>query len=262
MAAKNDKKEGLVHQPEKLASRDVPEHLKQYLGNKAGMEEVRKDDLIMPRLGLCQSLSPQKKKSSPLFITGLEDGQLFNTITNEVYGESVQLVPLFFFRQRIKFHPLEEGGGIDCQSLNGKDGGRLNPASCLACPHSQWGAEGKKPECSEFKNFMAIVYPSVDMIVFSTKSTSLKIARTLNTLARLKNMPLYTHIYEIGHAQQKNAVNEWEQFTVRCVGPAPQEFIQEAEHYFSSLRDTGVQVDIRGMEGEDPEGTKFDPQNM
>ena len=86
----------------------VPDHLREVKGHE-GMENVNKNDLILPRLAICQGNNPQRKKANPLYIEGLEDGDLFNTVTNEVYGNKLQFIPLLKTGSRILFGP--SGGG-------------------------------------------------------------------------------------------------------------------------------------------------------
>src|ERR1035437_4670134 len=123
--SKTDKSLTVIQPNSALA--EVPEFLRAELGNQAGMENVEQGDLLLPRLGLCQALSPHKRKSHALYIEGLEEGQLFNTVTKEIYGEELEVIMLFFFKNRIKYFPIDDGGGIDCISPNGIDGGRISP---------------------------------------------------------------------------------------------------------------------------------------
>src|SRR5258708_1340743 len=78
---------------------DVPAYLQRPASQSAaGFEEVRLADVTLPRLGLCQALTPQRIKGDPKHIRNLEEGQFFNTITQEIYGETVKIVPLLFFK--------------------------------------------------------------------------------------------------------------------------------------------------------------------
>ena len=74
----------------------LPEHLRSEFGNKAGKENVGREDMLIPRLAIAQSLSPQLKKSNEAYIPDLEPGQFFNSVNGEVYGDQVQIIPLSF----------------------------------------------------------------------------------------------------------------------------------------------------------------------
>src|SRR5882757_10611767 len=81
-----------------------------------GMEEATLRDMIIPRLGLCQTNSQARDKQNAKFIKGLEEGQFYNSLTGKNYGEAIQIIPLFLYKSRIMFKDMEEGGGIICQA--------------------------------------------------------------------------------------------------------------------------------------------------
>lgn len=92
------------------ASAQLPAHLQ--VGNGLGNENVNADSLTLPRIDIIQMLSPQKQKTSPKYIEGAKDGDLFNTLTGELYT-SVFLVNLMFERQFSVFKDRKHGGGYE-----------------------------------------------------------------------------------------------------------------------------------------------------
>lgn len=69
----------------------------------AGFDEVDKEDLKMPRLAILQGLSK-------LCVEGkAKMGEIGNSITREVYGNSIEFIPLFMFKTRAMF---EVGKGL------------------------------------------------------------------------------------------------------------------------------------------------------
>ena len=60
-----------------------------------GFEEVTSSDIQIPFLRIIQALSPQIKKTDSEFIEGASQGDIFNTVTQEVYkaDEGVLVVP-------------------------------------------------------------------------------------------------------------------------------------------------------------------------
>src|SRR5574339_912133 len=107
-----------------------------------GLEEATMQDMILPRVAICQTMSEERKRSSSKYIEGLEEGKLFNSLTKEIYGDVVTFTPLFFYKSRIKFRPQEIGGGIECMNPTGKQCALNNGGPCL---HSAWGKNGEKP---------------------------------------------------------------------------------------------------------------------
>ena len=63
----------------------------------AGFEGLEEGDIKIARLGIAQGLSQ-------VCIDGkAKMGELFNTITQEIYGDSVEIIPLFMFKTRAQF---------------------------------------------------------------------------------------------------------------------------------------------------------------
>jgi hypothetical protein len=54
-----------------------------------GLQNVTNDDITIPRLAIVQSGSPQRKKKDEKYIEGAEEGMIFNTVTNTVYGNTI-----------------------------------------------------------------------------------------------------------------------------------------------------------------------------
>jgi hypothetical protein len=230
-----------IKEPDQLAT--LPEHLRGEVGNKAGKDNVNRDDILIPRLGLAQALSPQLKKSNEAYIPELRPGQFFNSVTGEIYGEEVQIVPLFFFRSFIQFNPISAGGGI--VKMYGQD--EMPPASDLAF------IDGKQPVCTEFKNRMSLLLKNgtFDPVVVSFKSTGLKAARRWNFLIAEKNLPAYAFVYDFAVKTLSGKGNEWFGCDIARGEYTPAALFEQAKQYFSDLQGKGIQVDLSGLE---PEG--------
>lgn len=200
------KEEGKLQKatPTQLAKPDfIPE-------SNAGLDEVGIRDMILPRLGLCQTNTHARIKSDPKYIQGLEEGEFFNSLTGKIYGDKIQVVPLFFYHSRIMFRDMKQGGGILCQAPDGKHC-QLNAGG--PCIHASWGAGGEPPECTEFFNYPSLVYEGEDQktqewIVVSLKTTGLDAGRTLNSLMRLRGTASYAGVYELSSVPDKNAADQ------------------------------------------------------
>ncbi len=242
------KKDALVKAPagEAAGVTGVPSYLQK--GDRVmsrGLEGVERQDMPLPRLGLCQSMTPQRKKSDPKYIPGLEEGQYFNTITGEVYGGDAKLIPLYFYKTRILFNPLDDGGGIRCQAFDARTGQGDPGGPCDRCPLAQF-TKDDAPECSLFYNYAAIVLPKGNrqpgmdsLIVVSFKSTSLKVARDWNALMRLRNVDSFAGIYEFTSAEQSNSAGQtWYTPVVKNAGWVPENVYQVAEAMYDSVKET------------------------
>ena len=79
-----------------------------------GFEEVTSSDLQIPFVRIIQALSPQLKKNDAAFIAGASQGDIFNTVTNKVWGaeDGVLVLPVFFAMKFLEFVPRNQGGGF------------------------------------------------------------------------------------------------------------------------------------------------------
>jgi len=224
----------------------VPDHLKDVHGRE-GTELVRKQDLVIPRLGVTQGNNPQMKRANPLYIEGLKDGQFFNPVTNDIYGESLEFITLSFAPSRILFRDLNEGGGILCRSFNAINGGTIAP-TCDACPNSKWGSGGEPPACTDLMNFPFILVPNNHLVLSSWKSTAIKPTRTwltkLEMLIDKYNKPLYSWVSEVVLKPEKKAENDFfvPLFTVKRWATAEEFKLAEAQYNSLKGKDIGKQA--------------------
>lgn len=241
---------------------EVPEWLRGEVGNQAGMENVESSDILIPRLGLCQALSPQKRKTHATYIEGLQEGQLFNTVTQEIYGTELTIVALFFFKNRIKYFDIEDGGGIDCISANGLDGGRISPDGCSICKFSVWGNGAKDdehgndvPECTLYHNFMGFVPSANTPLAISYKSTGLKLSKQILSGVRMSNLPMYAKYWKVTVTDMRAGDNEWFEKKILPMGFVEPDLFKQMEAHFKLLKEANIKVDTTGEEDGD---TSFD----
>lgn len=223
----------------------VPDYLAEESGH-AGGENIGRDDVVLPRLAVCQSTSPQRDRNKAVYITGLEEGDLFNTVTKEIYPSKTSLIPLKYLKSRIYFKPLKDGGGILCQSRNGINGGVLSPASCASCEHSQFKDDGK-PSCDLFMNMVSLLLPpaveSPQLVVFSFKSMALKTAKSWLTLLQARNKPFFTQVYDVHTLGVSNSKGSFYTPIVdfsRWVSP---EELKRAKEEFEYLKEKDIATD-------------------
>lgn len=69
-------------------------------------------DFSMPFLAVVQSLSPQRQKGDAKYIEGAEEGDLFNTVTNELHKGTVQVIPVKYEMAYNVWRPRDLGGGF------------------------------------------------------------------------------------------------------------------------------------------------------
>lgn len=257
---------------DKLATRNqagslavVPDHLKQYVGQEDAEQNVGNKDILIPRLAVAQAgMSPQLKKNHELYIPELEEGDLFNTVTSEIYGKTATVIPLFFSKNYIQF----AGGGVL------KVVAMYNNADEVPEGGLEWGEEdGKRipPAVTEFKNRMCLIQTENGFwqpIVVSFKKGENKFSDQWNSqikFARLADrLPCFAHTYTVTSKTKTDGNKSWYVKVVSPSGFTPDSIFTQAREYFEQLSKGGYTVDTTGIEpeGETQEGTNFDGEKF
>lgn len=160
-------------------------------GDHRGMESISREDILLPRLALAQSQSPEVTEGTPTFVPGIKVGDLFNSITKVNYGKEVYVQILKKEPLRaMQFRPIESGGGI------------LDPNVPIGDPRLAWGENGEKPAATLFRDFIArIILPrqpdSEQIIALSFKSTGIRAAKELAAKISMRNHPMFVGLYKI-----------------------------------------------------------------
>jgi hypothetical protein len=201
-------------------------------GSTVGTEHLTKEDIQMPRLGLAQALSPQLEEGNSKYIEGLKQGDMFNNLTNEIYGKG----PIEFVIVRadpprgIEFKPLDEGGGIVDFSVPLDD------------PRMKWQGQ-EKPIATKFYDYVIVMLPSSEVIALSFKGTGIKTAMRLNGLIHLRRTPLYAGKYSIQSIKDKSGEFTFYSFAVSNAGVVQEETTYRfCEDIFESIK--GKPLDI------------------
>lgn len=238
----------------------LPDHLKQFQGAHDAEDNVGRSDILIPRLAVAQAgMSPQLKKNHELYIPGLEEGQLFNTVTNEVYGDRATVIPLFFTKNYIQF----AGGGVLKVVAMYKTADEV-PEGGL-----EWGEEdGKRipPAVTEFKNRMCLIQSESGFwqpIVVSFKKGENKHSDQWNSqikFARLADkLPCFAHTYTVTAKTKTDGNKSWFVKVVSPLGFTPENIFMDAKNYFETLSQGGYTVDTTGIEpDEQQQETSFD----
>lgn len=209
----------------------MPDYLRTTSGDEPirGAENVESSDYVMPRLAIASKQSPQVDENSEKHIEGLKQGQFFNSITREIYGPEIYVVPLLEVKTRAVFRPYGEDGPPLCLSSDGRTGVGDPGGDCAACPMRQFTRTEKgdsiKPRCTEIMNYAVLLMPAnggkpadgvwkhaprLDTVsVIGFKSTSIGSAKNWNTLLRLRNRDWFAGVYKLTAVAQSDGKNSW-----------------------------------------------------
>ena len=184
---------------------DLPDYLQEFKGSHEGREDMEREDIILPRLAICQAMSEERSKSSPKFIEGLEEGDIFNTLTQQIYGREIEIIPLAMYKTAIRFTPMEEGGGIECMSPDAKTCQKYGTCQCGS---GFWSEDNKgnrvPPPCTKIVNYLAYCPSTDEVAILGMKITSMDTARRFNSLMNAKSAPTWAGKYLISTLEDMN----------------------------------------------------------
>ena len=211
-----------------------------------GNESIGRADILMPRLGLAQKMSPEiDPTNTTRYIEGLQFTDLFHSLTKKNLGKG----PLHFVILRrdrprwVEFNPLAQGGGI-------KD-----PDVRFGDPRTRFGANGEKPIATEFHDYIILLLTDLDaadpmqsVIALSLKSSAIRTAKKLNLLIQLRGQKLICKgVYELrtSSATDKKTNGVYATYEVKNVGwLTPGSAIEElAIGMFNAWKERKVVID-------------------
>lgn len=226
----------------------------------AGLDNVTAADMLVPRLTLLQSLSPQLKPRDAAFIEGAQLGNICDVGTGEVFPEGVHFLPVYYRKDYLEWAPRSSGGG-----LKGTHGPEILDQTTRNERNQPILPNGNLiQETAQFYGFN--LSAGRRMCFLPMASTQLKKARKWITLAageKLKRgdgsefvAPLFYRTYFLNSADESNAQGDWSGWTIER-GPALpeldldgvpwQQIAQEAADFRMSIMGGEARGDVSDM---------------
>ena len=208
-----------------------------------GLENITTEDMQIPFIRIIQALSPQLQKDDPLYIKGAEQGDIFNTVSQEIYkqDEGVVVVPAFFEKKFLEFQLRSSGGGFVRElAADDKD----------ITMTSREGTIELLPNGNELvrTHQHLVIAQSADGTiapsVLDMKKTQLKVARRWNTLknsARLPSgalMPIYGTAWRVTTVLEANDQGKWFNYKldrINDVTPEIEKMMLEARNMYQGV---------------------------
>lgn len=216
---------------------NLPAHLVRKQGAPVrGVENVTADDLVIPRLEVVQALSPCRKKNDPAYIEGIEEGMLYNSVTREVYGSKVLIVPVSFKKEYLLWKDRKQGGGFKgiFDTKAAAEEFRLLQEDAAAI---------EVVDTAQHFCLLLRADGSSEEIALSLAKSKMKMSKTLNSLIRIAELDSFAKSYVVSAIQATNANNEdyW------TLGVTPGSFVspetyEKAEHLYSMVAAGTVQM--------------------
>jgi hypothetical protein len=93
----------------KRTAASLPAEYEDFMGGSTGLENVTAKDIMIPRIVILQSLSPQLDKKKPEFIKGAQVGDFCDTATGEFWRDEFLFIPVFFATVYLEWKPKRAG---------------------------------------------------------------------------------------------------------------------------------------------------------
>ena len=183
-------------------------------------------ELQIPFIRVIQALSPQIKKSDAAFIKGAEQGDLFNTVTGEVWKgeEGINVIPCYQETKHLEFTPRDQGGGFV---------GELPAGAPNILKTTRQGAKETLPSGNELvksdQHYCMVLNKdgSAQPAIVDMKSTQLKISRRWKTQIAMQKIPdkngvmrtpaLFATIWNLKTVEESNDMGTWYNYTIEKV---------------------------------------------
>lgn len=221
-----------------------------------GFEEADKDAFAIPFVRILQSNSPQCKKSDGAFIKGSEEGDIFNTATEEIL-EELNVIPCHYRRAFIEWIPVDEGGGFIAEHTvaAGKE---------LEATLEEPDKNGKRflpngHELVDTRMHYCLNAETADPMVICMASTQLKKSRNWMTVMQSTKSergdgtkftpPMFSQVFEMTTVPESNEKGSWFGWKVTKDG-----FVEDAELYQAAKNFRNLVVDGSAVVKHEQEG--------
>ena len=212
-----------------------------------GAQGITTADLAIPFLRILQQMSPQLAKRNGAYIEGANEGDIFNTVTGQIWDpdEGVVVVPCSYNFKIIEWIPRESGGGIANQYIRGD-----------TMPPSEKDDRGKDITANgnqltdTAEHYVLIVSPdgTFEQALITMSSTQLKHSRRWNSLTQQqtimteagpKTAPLYSRMYRLKTVGESKDDNNWSGWNITLEGPVKDLDLYRAAKAFCASVSTG-----------------------
>lgn len=217
-----------------------------------GFEDENNDDMIIPRIKVTNLLSPEAKDKIAV------EGDILNSLTKEKLNGK-NFIPVFKFNSNIWWRPRNEGGGIQCQARDGKDGQTSagEALKCVVCRKNEFDntKQGREsfPVCTKYINFFGFMEGEKMPIVLSFAKTNFQEGKKLFSLAKVTLQNMWHYGYALSSKKMAKNGNEWYNIEVSANGPSSEEDRAYGNQLYMAFRNTNVVLDMEETVVEAPE---------
>lgn len=259
MATKKDKTAALVPQKDALPpSKDLMSDMAGDAGK--GHEGITSADTALPFMALAQGLSPQLKPRDGKFINGLRQGDIFNSLTKDIFkGEiGILVIPVAHQFKHVEWVPREKGGGLVTQYDRGYLPTDVRRDEVLG----QVRPNGNQVrDTSYFYCLQVTGEDEATPVIISMSGIALKKAKRWNSLItgiQIKGPsgffrpPIYSHQYQLTSVPEKSIKGDNFNWDPMCKGMISSRILYNTAKSLSDMVRQGL-VQAKPIHDEDDE---------
>lgn len=232
----------------------MPDHIRK--GEGRGNESVGQDDIVIPRLELVQGLSPAVKEGDAGYIEGAKPGMLMNSVTKQLYGKEVFVVPVIYMKQWLVWRKrkfADEKGRE--QTTEGGFFGSFNTeheANDRMAAEVSLGIDPRSIEVIDTPQHLCLLINfntgAVEELMVSMPRTKAKVSRQWNSMIRLAGGDRFSRVYRVTSSLEKKNGNDYYNFVIAQSGfPAPVLYKQAEKLYEQMINGRAVTMDVTGF---------------
>ena len=178
----------------------------------SGFENMGADDIAIPFIIILQALSPQVRGNSR--IKGAKEGDFYNTVTGEVLGDNIKIIPCLYQKAYVEWIRREDGGGFVAQHT---DSNILSQATRNE-NNQDMLPNGHQLVTTAYHYCLLLRGKKVERVVISLSSTQLKKSRKWNSQMmslqikagnKLITPPMFSHVYTAESVEESNDLGQW-----------------------------------------------------
>jgi hypothetical protein len=178
-----------------------------------GFEGADQDAYAIPFLRVLQTNSPQVNDDEPSYIKSAKAGMFFNTVTGDLFGKEVTVIPVSYKRDFVEWKP-QRGGFV---RSHGADPSIVDRIVETDEKNNQYLDNGNIIQ--DTKNHFLLISDRLDdgPIILSLTSTGIKHSKKwMSVMRRLqlpnkKAAPMFSSTYKIWTVQNENDEGKWYQ---------------------------------------------------
>lgn len=224
----------------------------------AGTENIGADDMKIPFIRVLQPVSPQLKKKNSAYIPGAEAGDIFNTVTGQIWKaeDGAMVIPCGYTKKFLEFGPYDEGGGFK---------GELAANDPAVLGAQRVGNKDILPNGNELvtsaQHYVHIQDPSTGTWqtgIIDMKSTNLKISRQWNTQIQMQQgtangktfkVPSFGCVWHLITDESSNDLGSWNGWKIA----GRTGYVEDADLYNSCKEFSKMVTEGEVAEANDPD---------